>query len=768
MTSKVLTKAMLHNGRQNIRRSAKVSFIILAMHILAAPAILINAVYNILSGTSIEPDEIIIVIAVGTTFIAGIGGIIIALNNFRYLYKKSQVDICLSQPMTRRQRFFSDYFSGLISYIAPFIAVQLLSALMLLICHLVFDGKDYYIDQYSLSEKCTFFGDFAPIYGKIVFVGILMMIMLYTITVFVSVCCGALFETAAYTIFINGAIPAAIALFYAGFFSELRGVDLTCIFYTLIMWTSPVGGIVALYNIIIAEAGYSGYYNGMAAAPWAAGYIVVTILIAAGAYFLYMKRKAEQVSKPFVFKGFYYVVITFITFCVTSLFIWNGGGRLGSRTIAPLLIVTAVIYMLLEVISRRGFRRIWAGIIRYAVTIGVFLGFYVIVSETDGFGIEKRVPDISSVSKIHISYDGLYSDSRISQSFRYYTGKEKEKAQLMTIELTSPENIEAVVNAHRIITENLDVDYSEPSANCNNSLSICYFLKNGSKVVRNYSSMPMAAAESLITAETSEEYKEQYISYVSSLCAASYDTQLELRRQYTETYENRSPRISVNSAYDYSRYGSSSAVYPDREFFTRLGAALESDLRNLSLENYLRPSSPERYRLTFESEASGKIGTYRISVTKDFIETIKLFYEYGFIKNDDLNEKIGDFLESAHNIVIKIYNYDEYKAATGEETVFSGAYLRDANTGVGTSTEVGKYVTQYSDELAEIAKAMYGTYITDEPCYTIRVDGTYYVIPPEYNDIAEKVYNSAVKLSKNDEKGYRYYNETGGYYTEYY
>ena len=42
-------------------------------------------------------------------------GIIIAVNNFSYLHKKSQVDMIYSLPIKRKYKFISDFFSGLSS-----------------------------------------------------------------------------------------------------------------------------------------------------------------------------------------------------------------------------------------------------------------------------------------------------------------------------------------------------------------------------------------------------------------------------------------------------------------------------------------------------------------------------------------------------------------------------------------------------------------------------------------------------------------------------
>ena len=127
MTSKVLTNAMKHNILNCLKSNKKITILITIFHALAFPLIILSCIYNCYAGRDTYPDDIYAVIAVLTTGAAGISGIIIAMNNFRYLYNKSQVDMCLSQPMTRRQRFISDYISGIISYVLPFIAVSVIT-----------------------------------------------------------------------------------------------------------------------------------------------------------------------------------------------------------------------------------------------------------------------------------------------------------------------------------------------------------------------------------------------------------------------------------------------------------------------------------------------------------------------------------------------------------------------------------------------------------------------------------------------------------------
>ena len=197
---------VLHNGRLNIKSNTKISLIILLLHLFGFPLLIISEMYNLSIGRDSEPDESFVFIAVGATIIAGLAGIIIAMVNYRYLYNKAQVDMCLAAPLSRKQRFLSDFISGLISYIVPFIITTILSGILLLIAHFAYDGKSFPIyDNYgdvSYVYDCEVFGKIVPSFLTVVYTGILMMIMLYTITVLTACCCGSLFESVLYNIFI--------------------------------------------------------------------------------------------------------------------------------------------------------------------------------------------------------------------------------------------------------------------------------------------------------------------------------------------------------------------------------------------------------------------------------------------------------------------------------------------------------------------------------------------------------------------------------------
>ncbi|MGN0676069.1 MAG: hypothetical protein ACI4KG_09975, partial [Oscillospiraceae bacterium] len=121
----------LHNFLCNIKDSRKMAIIITILHLVAVPAVLISIIASIYTFHGYEYYvDVYLVIAVLTTALAGFLGIFTALDSFKCLHDKSIVDMKLALPMTATQRFFSNFLSGLFTYLAPFLAVQVISLLL--------------------------------------------------------------------------------------------------------------------------------------------------------------------------------------------------------------------------------------------------------------------------------------------------------------------------------------------------------------------------------------------------------------------------------------------------------------------------------------------------------------------------------------------------------------------------------------------------------------------------------------------------------------
>lgn len=749
MTSKESTKKQggtnppLHNAKYNIKSASKIAVIILALHLVAMPVMMINAIYNITNGISSEPSDWTFVIAVIATAAAGASGIIIAAMNFRYLFNRSQVDMCLSQPMSRKQRFFSDYLSGLAAYILPFIAVQLLTAIFI-VCGVIFvDGKTYTIFNYygngeTYEFVCDFFTTLAPFYAKLVFIGILTMIMLYTVTVFIFVCCGTLFESIFYTVLLNVAVPLSIYLVYSGFFSELFGINFEREFSYIFSCTSVAGGIMAA--VLMLD-------EGLNMIKWLIAFALVIAAIFIGSYFLYMKRKAEHTGKPFVFIGLYYFAATLVMLCIVSIFLLTGSSI--SSVIIPLIITTVIVYLLLEIVVNRGFKKLWKGIIRYAVTVGVFIAVLIAADTTFLFGIETKVPEAKNVKSVTLSYAGIYGQLPTGYMYSVKNAYKDDDNYFYT--LRSTENINAVIAAHQLVIDNYKTNrnsykkynfyktsYSyENNSNTYTDIVICYNMKNGTKTERHYQ-LTTDAVNAIKSVDVSEEMKAQAADYFRDLFVKSYDD-----TSGVVYFDGSKPRsyVKVRTSADlFKDYSDGITYYPDREFFVRYGEAMAEDILAMTPDALFEPT--EYFSFTTNSRTH--------CITNAYTNTRRLLAEYGYIPNITeealKSELTSGSLTEGRNCEIRILSPDDFKDFTGSDVIYTQQNIYSG----------GRYVIYYSDELAKLTEVMQLVYITEKPCYTITVNGSLYAIPEEYSAIAEQVYASAYDEPIYDEANDRF------------
>lgn len=780
MTSKALNKysPAVHNGYWNARSCFKISLVMFLLHLLGFPVVFISMMRNILDHTDSDPSEGALYIAIGATCVAGAMGVIVALINFRYLFSKNQVDMSLSAPLSMKQRFLSDYFSGLASYILPFLAVQILSVILLLVGIIGFDGHEFTLIQGSGENEvittytCTAFSElFLPIYGRLFFGGILLMIMLYTLTVIITVCCGTLFETIVHTVLINVFIPLFIVTFYTTVFIDRFALYLVRPFLHILSWTSPAGGLIALGMGLGYENIYD--YGSVPIASFAAGVIIFTAALFAGAYFLYKKRRAEQVSKPVVFRGVYAVMITLILFTAELLCFGPDMDEIKKfdKYFFGVLVSSFGIYMLFEIISNRGFKKIWKGAVRYAATLAVFAVCLAVINTTRCFGMEFKVPSADNVEKVYLGYGGVYYEYPDYQFF-YYGGDGSDKGVYV---IEDRNNIENIVNAHKdmvsaykeIVDKDKGTEFVSMTDAFNNAeipyssnmFSVCYELKNGSRLTRYFPVMTAEAVKCLMQVEISEEYKTQAAEMIKD-AFYPYDELCRDMAVSAERPENKDANVYLyvsapkkTAVYSYTAEVRSETLV-DEEFYYELRDALAKDIADRTAEEYFTPCSDRMYYMYIS-------GVIYHDIDGSFTETLKVLAAHGCLNGIDADiDYILDednYIDgSLPNLTISLQqNMFENSAARAmycqKENISNTDYWNYY------ATAPGRYVIHYSDELAEIFNVMQAWYITDEPCYTITVNGNRYTIPPEYSNIAEKVYLSGVDPSEYGENVTFYY-----------
>lgn len=715
--------AFRHNFFEQLKDSKKMMIIVFIMHFFAAPVIFLSAIYNCAARTGIYPDDMFGVIGIFTTIIAAGCGIIIALNIFKYLYKRPVVDMSLSLPLSGNEKFFSDFLAGLTAYFAPFIAAELFSFIFLGIGQLVFGGKTitYTHYGYTYSEVCKTFSDTAFPLFELVIGGIIIMLMLYVMTVLVMTCCGTLFESAAYTLMLNGLIPAVIVCGIALFFNDLYGIDFDEQFFEILGFTSPAGGAYGLANAItesvdnrtissVLGGTYAPAANGATIVPllkWMLPMMLITAAMFGISYLLYRKRKAEQVTKPFVFRAFYNIIVTAAIFCILSLFI------VSNEVGVPAFITTGIIFLIFEVVTNRGFKKLWKSAIKYVVIVAAVLGVNFISRTTGGFGIVNKVPSAGSVSSVMVSTS---YETEIGYTF------------------SETENIQKIIDIHKYCLESRNADYE----NGVYSFNITYKLRSGGNMTRRYS-IPIAEMNKYAEITATKEGHERRAEYVYNHLTDRWENYLKNADSYRDDY------ISTFTIYAgvggiYSRSLNSASL--PKDFGYRLAEALRDDILDETPEQYLR-SEAKLYSI---SDDYG----FGIMILPHFTRTINYLTGCGVMLSDttDLTSLRAYLTDFDFYIGAPDNGFTKQNGGVTSTYCYSGDIIySDDSYGFLIADKKTRSDEEFLKKFDELIKVSSERYITTESCYTIVVGGTVYVVPPEYTKLADEVYKYCVSPS---------------------
>lgn len=735
MTSKVSNKKIspvLHNFECGVKTKIKMAIIIGILHLAAAPAVIISLIAGIYSKEPTSMVESFAVIGVITTAIAGFMGIFIAIDSFSCLHNKSVVDMRLSLPLTSAQRFFSNFLSGFAVYIVPFLAAQVVSLLGMAYGFIFMEGRtfeeyryDSWQDPWYKEYTCEFFSTALPMLLKLIVAGILVMLMLYTVTVLVTVCCGNKFESIAYTILINIMIPLTIYLVFMSMFSDLYGIDMSDVIMGIIMFTSPAGGILAAVGMAIGNSSLMNNFS-MNYLVWGICYFLITAGIGAGAFFLYKKRRAEQVSKPFVFKLLYYIISTAVIFCIYSVFYYDDIG------IVPAILTTVIVYVILEVAANRGFKKIWLSLIKYAGVMAVSVLIIFAAQKTEGFGMVTRVPDISQVKYVELDYGGFYGMFHLPREY------DESGWHSDYLEFDNSENIETIISAHKNVIS--DENRIERSARPGNGFEVRYHLKSGGTMVRRYSNTPAETAEMLGKLDLTDEYRTQL--------AEKYKKKIfDAKKEYLDMYEYNPKFASSLKFYlsdesqDYFSEVDAILVTKliDKDFFEQLAEAYAKDIINITEENYYRSSAKNIYSLEIRMAMS-----FEIDVPESFGNTLELLEYFGFniFKRENLTDmELNEYFESTiENRTVKMYTAEEWREMND---VPAGIPLHGKYCSTSGKDNV---VIKADKDFCDLVRAAEPMNIVPDNGYIIYVFGRTWAIPEELNGTAERVYAG---ISKN-------------------
>ncbi len=709
--------------KNTILENKKFLFIISVLHLIGYPVIAFTIRYY--SEHPDNTDESYAIASCIALAIAILSGAIIAISIFNYLYKKSTVDMNLSLPLTTRQRFLSEYFAGLTIYIVPAIIGGLIGTVILL------TGK------HELME----FLKYTIYIGSVVIIG---MILYYSLTVLILSCCGSLFETILSTLLINAMIPASIYLLsYTIISNDSFGLSSNSLFLNQIFISSPIGN-AAFIIYFFDNVNMYGNVNTNLYVHWLIPTLIFTVLIVLLSYFLYKKRKAEQVSKPYVYKFIYYAILFFVTFCIISIFkVSTGSSDYTAQTDStpidasffPAVMCSGIVFFIMEIISNRGFKKFWLSILKFAGTITCIYAVLLLCHSTNGFGVNKYVPLESAVDTVNIDLDNYYGNTSI-YNFSV-TNKHTIHDVVSLHEKVIKEKYEDKNTSHKEISESeLDQRIKNGALATYNrkNISITYYLKNGSILTREYN--------------VSDEQMEQL--YASMMTGRDYAEYCYHKLSYSFAFRVENDKNARNIEI----YNKINQKIPTTKLtvdeFSKLIKAYKNDIENMSADSFYTDKI---------------IGTIDLEypIRESFINTLNFLEEYCNISIDDFEvTSLGDNNTVAiFKDVVQIVtgNYDEY--------CYYNYYNSYAQSSKPSYTILSKYISLCNNSPTSVAEYSRDSivneivnkkdfidllnnasvyYDNDEIGGIIVVNNQILYLSPEYKERVEKLYNQQPEL----------------------
>jgi len=695
--------------KQNFYNNKRLFFIITLLQLLGLPVLSVVtqiSFYRNRADLNYEDNLRIYALMSVLAFTFAVGlGILISFRCFRYLYKKTETDMNLALPMKASQRFIGDFFSGLMMYVIPYIGACILSGISLFI------GKSYYHSFLeSISRHTSVLSCMTD--------GLLIMIMLYTLTSFITVCCGNSFECLIYTLIINIAVPLFLIVLSYIIFKGAFGIYYSNEAMESIIATSPIGGII---KILYYSNTMSYFVGNMYDIPfgsddlswnivWILSFITVIVILFSGAFYLYKKRKAEDVSKPFVFSFIYYVFIIMMTIAIV-------GGMARIHAFIAGILISAFIFVVMSVIKNRGVNKMLKPCIFYVFSVVVSFSVVKLSDATDGFGQIYKIPDTSDIKSVSFI---MSEDFFFSYSYpRYDKFTDKDDIQLI-IDLQS--DIINDYKAHNCVDYyNYESSYDDESFynkyDCHTSkpltksLEIVYLMNNENMLYRTYTVPYSIWSEYMIKLAENRSYKEQKIKQFSN------DIMYGLFRNGTTKYSTSlnisDPRYDISEGMD----------IPDETILKDLCKAYEKDIMEMTNQNIMNFSSfCQIYGYNI-----GTCFTNTVDVLKKNGLTVSTLNDYTK-RLDYLNN--GTFFIADSNYIIE-NNYTETDIITND---------------CGTPCQY--IVNEYDyNSLLKLFNVAEPHYFTSEHCYVIKLGNQNYIIPPEYSKLAEE-FMSQSKLEK--------------------
>ena len=388
--------------------------------------------------------------------------VIISIQIFKYLQKNTSTTFIHGLPLSKKQIYITNFFSGIVLLLIPYI----INFIVLLIIK-PFTG----IGEYILI----------PTLLKWLGTNTLFSIIIYTFSNFVGMMAGTSFAHGFIT-YVFMYLPMFLVVIVENVIAKLvYGFPGFPEFIINFITQLP---FVKMFNLFVYNSETKSYLSGLTV-NYILTIIVILVVFVILTYVLYKKRKLERAGEFSVFnvvKEILKYLATFLAMIISylycSVFIQNN-----IILLILSLIFAAIAYFISEVIMRKTYKVLYTfgGLVVYAFIIIVLN----VLLTNNIFGYETYMPNIDDIQYAQASFYNLEDEVRYEEK----------------------ENIQLVLDLQKnLINNKTTADYTT------STLTIKYSLKDGKEVTRKYS--VSSNNEDIEKLEKTDEYINKEYSYL--------------------------------------------------------------------------------------------------------------------------------------------------------------------------------------------------------------------------------------------------------------
>ncbi len=721
MLSSVKSDRMSSVFAHNLHRYKSVWILYSLMMFLLMPAsLLLSFLSNPHSHNIYIPTEILFhLLAFGMSAV-------LPLIIFHYINNRQAVDVFHSLPISRKNLFWGNYLFGLAVLLTPYL---LFGAPSIAAQMLINRDADLKVDYLLL---------------------LMALICFYSTMVLMMVNCGTLFESITYFGIFHFGYPLFVLTAFSFISANTYGYPRN----TINLVSEILYSLSPTRQILHFQIDWQPY------SWWKP---LVLLVIAVGAAFLgvylYQKRKSESAGQSFAYTPLFYIGSLLISITVGLGFVLAFGSKQVFAYILGILFGLAA-YFVLDTIRNRGFRKITQTAIVGCTTAVLATALFTTVNLTHTFGYETYVPPTGQVQSVSIQWNCpsssgpfaldnevvLYDRESIAAALSF------QKGVAANIELLKMEFSDSYLirNAHLINEE------SEPFANrleqyvpyafddgiysptdygtCR--VQICYTLRNGWKVQREYNRLPFALTKPLYDIAQSPAYKEAFLDWFQKA---------DFKNCQSVLLSNSLNQSSTQSSISYP-IGKAQAPL--------LEQAILADLEQREPSVHLTPSQSPKGFLELTQDDGKEYRFIRIPVYPEDQRILSFLEENGYAFLEPSIEEVPSAAYIPKEELANVMAYPQKDGQMFFRTGLSpqyGEWIPDKSDSVSPYIYVPQFYDLTQQRLDSILSMVTPIYLTETPHDTVILNGTNYLVYPQYEEEVRKLVESGEPVAGEEE-----------------